>query len=310
MNFFKRLFAILVSMLSNNKGMANETTSTTMTEAIPTAVGAALLEMEEGDVVRPLVVNVPFSGPGLIHSTPIISKLTSETDDSHANQAIDSGTYTGSPSQATAGMHGSTVFLKEIASLGMGDVNNLMAIAGQLIGQSVVTRRDLDLVTLFTSITVNQGSANVDITPSDLFDAYASLRSAYAPQPYSLVMRPEHVWSSVGIITFFSNVADSAHFPGSAGVGTVGEDFVRNGFAGRIFGFDLYVDGNITTTSNNASGAAFSRDAIKYVEKRPFRIDVLYDPSEVGWEVTGSGAWGESILKNNFGNEMQFNLQP
>lgn len=300
------LWLFLKSIL-DNRGVG-ETTATTMTEAIPTIVTESLLEMEQGDIIRPLVKTMPFPGPGVVQSTPIISKLTSEADDSLANQAVDSGTYTGSPSNATVGVHGSTVFLKEIAVLGT--VGELAAIAGQLIGQSLVTRRDLDLATLFTSITQNEGGANTDIVPADLFGAYNFLRTRVAPQPYNLVLQPGHIWSAVGLITMFSNVADASHYTYAAGggVGSVGEDFMRNGWAGRVFGFDLYADANILVTSNNASGCAFSQTAFKYVPKRDFRIDVLYNGPEVGWQISGTEMWGEAVLKNNFGVEMQFNI--
>lgn len=304
----KELFLKYLLWALNEVG-ANETTSTTMTEAIPTAVSAALLEMEELTVIEPLVTTYPFPGPGLVHSTPIISKLTSETDDSLANQAIDSGTYTGSPSNATVGVFGATVFLKEIAVLGT--VDDLMAIAGQLIGQCVMSKKDATLAALLTSFTQNEGSANANITPGDLFDAYNFLRTRVAPLPYNLVMHPGHIWSGVGMINFFANVADSSHFNSAAGgPGTVGDDFVRNGFSGRIFGFDLYADANIVVTSRAGSGAAFSRTGIKVVPKRAFRIDVLYSGPEVGWQVSGSEMWGDAILKNNFGDEMQFNTSP
>lgn len=305
--FTKNLLLWSLALLKSNSG-ANETTSTTMTEAIPTAVSAALLEFEEGDVVRPLVRTYPFPGPGLVHSTPIVSKFTAEADDSLANQAMDSGTYTGSPSQATVGVHGSTVFLKEIAALGT--VDDLMAMAGQLIGQSLVTRRDLDLVTLFTSITAIEGDANEDIIPADIFSAFNKLRIQLAPMPYYLVMYPGHIWASNGIQSFFANVADANHYPQAGGVGTVAEDFTRSGFAGMLFGMNLFSDANIVVTSRNASGAAFSRDAIKYVPKRDFRVDVLFSGPEVGWQVTGTEMWGEAVLKNNFGVEMQFNTAP
>lgn len=305
MNLFN-VFKLFVLRLGNRG--ANETTSTTYTEGIPTAVSASLLEMEEGDVVRPLVRTYPFPGPALVHSTPIVSKLASEADDSLANQALDTGTYTGSPSNATVGVHGSTVFLKEIAVLGA--VDELMAVAGQLIGNSIVTRRDLDLVTLFTSLTQNEGAANTDIVPADLFAAYNFLRVRSVPLPYNLVLYPGHIWSAVGLIQLFANVADANHFSYAAagGVGSVGEEFMRNGFAGKVFGFDLFSDANIVVTSNNASGAAFGRDSMKYVPKRDFRIDVLYSGPEVGWQVTGTEMWGEAVLKNNFGDEMQFNI--
>lgn len=293
-----------------NQSGANETTTTTMTEAIPTAVSAALLEMEELNVIEPLCTSYPFPGPGIVHSTPIISKLTSETDDSLANQAIDSGTYTGSPSQATVGVFGATVFLKEIAVLGT--VDDLMAVAGQLIGQCIMSKKDATLAALLTSFTQNEGSANANLTPGDLFDAYNFLRTRVAPLPYNLVLHPGHIWSGVGLINFFSNVADSSHFSQGAGggMGSVGEDFLRNGFSGRLFGFDLYADANIAVTSRAGSGAAFSRTGIKVVPKRAFRIDVLFSGPEVGWQVSGSEMWGDAILKNNFGDEMQFNTSP
>lgn len=293
-----------------NQSAANETTATTMTESIPTAVSAALLEMEEMNIIEPLCAGYEnFRGvPGVVHSTPIISKLVSEADDSLANQAIDSGTYTGSPSNATVTVYGATVFLKEIAVLGT--VDDLMAVAGALIGQCVMSKKDTVLAALLTSFTQNEGSANSNLAPGDLFDAYNFLRTRVAPLPYNLVMHPGHIWSGVGMINFFSNTADSSHFGSGGGVGSTAENFISNGFSGRIFGFDLYADANIAVTSRAGSGAAFSRTGIKVVPKRDFRIDVLYSGPEVGWQVSGTEIWGSAILKNNFGDEMQFNTSP
>ena len=288
----------------NNRG-SSETTATTMTETIPIALSSALLELQETDVVRPLVTNYPFPGPGLVHRTPIVSKLTAESDDdSLSNQAIDSGTYAGSPSNATVGVHGSTVFLKEIAMLG--SIEDMMSMAGRLIGQSVGQVIDADLCALFSSITQNEGAANTAMVPSDLLDAYNFLRGQLAPLPYYLVLHPGQIWSSKGLTSWFSNTADANHFSTAGGVGSVAEDIMRNGFSGMVFGFNLFADSNISVTSRDGSGCAFSREAFKYVEKRPFRIDVLYDGPTIGWQVTGTQVHGETVLKNNFGDEMLF----
>jgi len=279
-----------------------DTTTTTLSEAIPTIVASALLELEEGDVVRPLVTNVPFPGPGVTHQTPFVQKLTSEADDTLTAQALDSSTNDEtSPSEATVGVHGAYVQLKEIAQLGT--LDDMAAVAGKLIGQCIVTRRDKDLVTLFASLTTNQGAAATNIAPADLYDAYGSLRTYFAPLPYHLVMHPLQIWSSVGLISLFDNSADAIQ---TQGPGTVGEDFARYGFAGMALGFNLWVDANITLTNNNGSGAAISREAIKYVEKRPFRIDIESDASEVATKIVGTEIWGEAVLRNKHGNEMQF----
>lgn len=279
-----------------------DTTVTTLTEAIPTIVASALLELDEGDVVRPLVTNIPFPGPGIIHQTPFITRLTAEADDSLASQALDSTTSDEtSPSAATVGVHGAYVQLKELAQLAT--VDDMAAVAGKLIGQCIVKRRDLDLVTLFASLTTNQGAAATNITPADLYDAYGSLRTYFAPLPYNLVLHPQQVWSSVGLISLFDNSSDAIQ---TQGPGTVGEDWARYGFAGKALGFDLWIDANITLTSYNGSGAAFSSQAIKYVSKRGFRIDIEGDATEVATKIVGTEIWGEAILRNLHGNEMQF----
>lgn len=304
---FKFLRFRLPRMLQNNRGMADTTTST-LSEAIPTMVTNALLELEERDVVRPLVaVDMKLvGGPGITSNTPIIQKLTSETDDSLTSQALNSGTGVDtSPSAATVGVHGSYVQLKEIADLG--SVDNMAAVAGQLIGQSIVTRRDLDLVTLFSSFSNNVGGANVDITPGDLYDAYGALRNKFALLPYELVMHPLNIWSTVGLISLFDNSSDAIQ---TRGPGTVGEDFARAGFSGMVLGFRLWADANIVTTSNNASGAAFSRQAIKYVPKRGLKIVIEGDAPEVADKIVGTEIWGEAELRDSHGVEMQFNQQP
>lgn len=298
-------FRSLFKILRDERG-SGETTTTTITETIPTIIDNGLLEMIEGDVTVNLVTRVPFSGPGIVHNTPFYTNLTSEADDSLANQAVDTGgSLETSPATCTVGVHGGTIMLKEIAELG--SVDNVAAVCGKILGQMISYRRELDLVTLFTGFT-NQGAANVDITPGDLYDAYGLLQTQIAKPPYFLVMHPQHIWSSIGIISFFDN--GSNKFTATGGVGSVGEDFYRNGYTGMILGFELYGSAAIATTSNNASGCAFNREAIKYVEKRGFRVDVMPDVKEVGIQISGTAIWGEVALRTRAGTEMQFNLQP
>jgi hypothetical protein len=302
---FKFLLSHLMKRLLSERG-ANETTTTTMTEAIPTIKEVAMLELDDGAIIAPLVRNVAFPGPGVVHDTPFITRLTSETDDSLSNQALDTGgNDETSPSQATVGVHGVTVQLKEIAMIAT--PGDLAAMAGQLIGQAIAKKKDQDLATLFASFTPNLGDANEDITVGDLYGAYKSLRQGIAPLPYNLVITPGQFWGTKGLITLLETTTGKIQ---SQALGSVQEDIARNGFSGRILGFDVYTDNNITTTSNNASGAAFSRQAIKLVNKRGLRIDVDTLPDsgrEVSIQVTGSEMWGEAILRNKHGVEMQFN---
>jgi hypothetical protein len=293
-------------LLANDRGdVSSGTTTTTITECIPTAVAASVLVAQELDIVLPLVTRIAFPGPGIVHNTPHIAVLTAENDQDLANQAIDSTTP--AVSAATMENTGSTVFLKELAMLG--SVDDVMAVAGTLIGRANATARDKALCTLFASFTQNEGAANTQIQVSDLFDAYNFLRgTGICTPPYNLVLNPGQIWSSVGLMKLAAATADANHYPYllAGATGTVGDDIARNAFAGRMFGFDVYADANVTATSRNASGGAFARDAIKYVEKRPFRIDVEHKGEYVGWQVTGSEFFGSAVLVDNSGDEMQF----
>jgi hypothetical protein len=282
-----------------------DTTTTTLTECIPTIVASALLELDEGNIIQPLVLDVPFPGPCVIHQTPFITKITAEADDSYSStaQAMDAGgSVETSPSAATVGVHGAYIQLKDIASLG--SVGDMAAIAGQLIGQCLVVRKDLDLATLFASFTTNQGSTtSTALAPADLYDAYGSLRTYFAPLPYHLVLHPIQIWDGHGLIVLFDNSSDAIQ---SHGLGTVGEDFARYGFAGMAMGFNLWADANISIGTTTGSGAAFSREAIKNVRKRDFQIEIERDSAEVANKIVGSEIRGEAILRNRHGNEMQF----
>ena len=294
------MFKYLLYKLFNQFGA--DTTTTTLSECIPTIVASALLELNEGDVVRPLITNVPFPGPGVVHQTPFIQRLVAESDDSLSSQALNStGSDETSPSAATVGVHGAYVQLKEIADLG--SVDNMAIVAGKLIGQSIVVRRELDLIDLFGGFTTDQGAAASDWTPADIYDAYGSLRTNIAPLPYHLVVHPLHIWMSKGIISLFDNSTDALQ---SFGPGTVGESFSRTGFAGMVLGFNLWADANIPAVSSVATGLAFSAGALKYVAKRGLKFVVESDAPEVADKIVGSEIWGEAMLRDLHGNAMTF----
>jgi len=299
----KRFWVMLLALIA----LGVDTTATTLAEAVPTIVAAALLELDEGNVVQPLVTDVPFPGAGIIHQTPFINRLTAGADDAPTAEALEASTNDEtSPSAATVGVHSAYVQLKDIANLG--SVNDMAAVAGQLIGQCLVVRKDLDLVTLFSLFTTNQGgvTASGPIAPADLYDAYGSLRKYHAPLPYHLVLNPLQIWATNGLITLFDNSSDAIQ---SQGLGTVGEDFARYGFSGMAMGFNLWSDSNIVlSNTSNGSGAAFSRAAIKNVRKRDFQIEIERDAATVATKIVGSEIRGEAVLRNKHGNEMQFPL--
>ena len=302
--FFKHLWFLLT------KGMGSaDTTVTTVLESIPTIIGAALLELGEGDIVSQLITRIDFPGPGYIHQTPFVVKVSALETDAPTTEAIEmTGSDETSPSAATVAVHSAYILLKDLANLA--SIEDMAALAGQLIGNALVVRRDLDLCNLFTGLTTNQGglTATAAMSPADLYDAYGSLRLYSAPLPYHIILNPQQIWNVDGLISLFDNSSDSIN--GGSGVGTVGEDWTRYGFSGMVMGFNLWADANITfTTTVNCSGAAISRQAFKQVFKRGLDIEVQRDISVLGTRVVGSEIRGEVLLRNKHGNEMQFPLR-
>lgn len=282
---------------------AGDSTVTTLAEVIPTIVAAALLELDEGNVIEPLITNIDFPGPGILHQTPFINRIVAEADDDLQSQTLEaSASDETSPSAATVSVHGAYVRLKDLAQLG--SIGDMAAVAGQLIGQCLVVRKDLDLATLFATLATDQGSTtSAAIAPADLYDAYGDLRAAYAPLPYHLVLHPSQIWNTNGLIVLLDNSSDALQ---SHGLGTVGEDFARSGFSGMIMGFNLWADGNIAMTTASGSGAAFSRAVMKNVRKRGLQIEIERDSTVVADKIVGTDIRGEALLRDKHGNEMQF----
>ena len=288
-------------------GVAGDTTTTTVLESIPTIIGAALLELSEGNVVAPLITQIDFPGPGYIHQTPFVERILATQADAPTLGVIEmtGSDETSASASCTVAVHSVWVQLKDLANLASQE--DLAALAGQIIGNAIVTRRDLDLVTLFASFTIEQGGKLItQMTPADLYDAYGSLRTYHAALPYHLVLNPSQIWNNLGIISFFDNSSDAMQ---SAGLGTVGEDFARAGFAGMVMGFNLWSDTNITFTSTaNCIGAAFSKEALKQVYKRGLLIEVDRDLPYLATQIVGSEIRGETVLRNKSANQMQFTI--
>lgn len=62
--------------------------------------------------------------------------------------------------------------------------------AAQELGASIATKIDVDLVTLFISLTTGKASAGAALTISNVAAALAVLRVAKAPNPFMVVLHP------------------------------------------------------------------------------------------------------------------------
>ena len=77
---------------------------------------------------------------------------------------------------------------------------------GTVLGNSIATKMDQDIIALFDGFSTSLGSAGTEITAADIFKAAATLRNAKAPGNYVAVLHPFHAYQlSANLTNTFAN---------------------------------------------------------------------------------------------------------
>ena len=86
-------------------------------------------------------------------------------------------------------------------------------------------------------------------------------------------------------------------FDDASTFGAAGEDVVRRGITGVLYGAAIFRTTNVATATVSSStvyaGAVMHQDAVGVVEKDPLGIAVERDESLRAFEVVGVQKWGE-----------------
>jgi len=138
-------------------------------------------------------------------------------------------------------------------------VGNLMTQYGYQDGMGLAKQTDVDVSALITNASIPDVGAGTAITDALIREARKKLNIAGAPASNRyLVIDPIAEYDMLGIDKF-------------VGVDKSGADgALRNGYLGRLYGFDVYVSNNLTVGANT-SCMAFQQDA--------FGLIVAKDPT-------------------------------
>ena len=159
--------------------MANETTSSTISELYTEIVAEALFVASEKSVMRPLVRNYAISGGGKSVEVPIYSAVSaaavSEASDL-SNTAINPSSVT-----ITASEIGIMTTLTDLARNSA--PRNVAADIGRLFGEAIAKKIDTDLTALFDGFSSSIGGAGTELTVAQIFQAVATLKQSGVPGP-------------------------------------------------------------------------------------------------------------------------------
>ena len=279
--------------------MANESTSSTLSELYTEIVAEALFVASERSIMRPLVRNYAVTGGGLSVEVPIYSAVSaaavSEGSDL-SSTAIDPTSKT-----ITCSEHG---IMTTLTDLGRSSApRNVAADIGRLFGEAIAKKVDKDLTALFGGFSTTVGSASTTMSAALIFQAVAKLRANSVPgDNLNAVIHPQVAFDlKSGLTNTFANPN-----PG------VGNEILRSSLVGQIAGVNIFETSNMTDSSSNDpgttgdyKGAVFHPDALGLAMMQDLKIETQRDASLRADEIVATAVYGVGELNDTNGCEIE-----
>jgi N4-gp56 family major capsid protein len=271
--------------------MANETTSTTLSELYTEIVAEALFVASEQSIMRNLVRNYTIIGGGKSVEVPIYGAVSA----SAVAEATDLSNTAVNPTSVTitASEVGVMTTLTDLARNSAS--RNVAGDIGRLFGEAIARKMDADLSALFTGFSTEKGGgAGVELTIQDLFEAGTELRSANAPGPYYGVFHPKQIFNVKKALT--------NTFAGSANIPDLGNEALRSGYVGQIAGIQIFESSNVAVdASDDSIGGVFSMDALGLAMMQDLKIEAQRDASMRADEIVATAVYGVGELHDTYG---------
>ena len=269
--------------------MANETTSSTISELYTEIVAEALFVASEQSIMRGLVRNYSIAGGGKSVEVPIYATVSAGA----VNEASDLSNTAVNPSSVTitASEVGIMTTLTDLARNSAS--RNVAADIGRLFGEAIATKIDTDLAALFTGFSTEKGpGAGAEITVQDLFECAAELKTNKAPGPYFGVFHPKQIFNVKKSLTNTFVGRDTE----------LSNEAMRTGFVGNVAGIQIFESSNIAVDgSDDSVGGVFSQDALGLAMMQDLKIETQRDASLRADEIVATAVFGVGELHDSYG---------
>ena len=275
--------------------MANESTSSTLSELYTEIVAEAQFVASEKSIMRNLVKNYAITGGGKAVEVPVYAQVSaaavSEASDL-SNTAINPTSVT-----ITASEVGIMTTLTDLARNSA--PRNVAADIGKLFGEALARKQDADLTGLFDSLTTEVGDGSEAISPAAIFNAMSTLRANSLPiNECAVVLHPKIAFDlKSGLTNTF------------AGLDTENSnEALRSGFVGKLAGMNIFETSNMSNTGNagDYKGAAIHKDALAIAMMQDVKIETQRDASLRADEIVATSVYGVGEIHDSYGVELHF----
>jgi hypothetical protein len=276
--------------------MANESTSSTLSELYTEIVAEAQFVAQEQSIMRNLVRNYAISGGGKAVEVPIYSAVSAAA----VAEATDLSNTAINPTSVT--ITASEVgIMTTLTDLGRNSApRNVAADIGRLFGEAVAKKQDTDLTALFDGFSTAVGDGTAAITAAGVFNAASTLRAnALNLNDCAVVLHPKIAYDlKANLTNTFAN----------PNAGDLQNEAMRSGFVGSLAGLRIFETSNMSNTGNagDYKGAAMHRDALALAEMQGLKIETQRDASLRADEIVATAVYGVGEIHDSYGVEMHF----
>ena len=274
--------------------MANESTSSTLSELYTEIVAEAQFVAQEQSIMRNLVRNYAITGGGKAVEVPIYAAVSaaavSEATDL-SNTAINPTSVT-----ITASEVGVMTTLTDLARNAA--PRNVAADIGRLFGEAIAKKQDTDMTALFDGFSFGIGDGTAAITAARVFQAASDLRNnALNINECAVVLHPKIAYDlKANLTNTFAN----------SNANDLANEALRSGFVGQLAGLRIFETSNISNTGNagDYKGGAFHRDALALAEMQGLKIETQRDASLRADEIVATSVYGVGEIHDSYGVEI------
>ena len=276
--------------------MANESTSSTLSELYTEIVAEAQFVATEQSIMRNLVRNYSITGGGKAVEVPIYSAISAAA----VAEATDLSNTAVDPSSATitASEVGVMTTLTDLARNSA--PRNVAADIGRLFGEGIAKKQDQDLIALFDGFSTTLGDGTTAISAASVFNALSTLRANSLPiNECAVVLHPKIAYDlKANLTNTFAN----------ANANDLSNEALRSGFVGRLAGMPIFETSNIANTGNagDYKGGAMHRDALAIAMMEDVKIETQRDASLRADEIVATSVYGVGEIHDSYGVELHY----
>ena len=279
--------------------MANESTSSTLSELYTEIVAEAQFVASEQSIMRNLVRNYAITGGGKVVEVPVYGTVSA----SAVAEATDLSNTAINPTSVsiTASEVGIMTTLTDLARNSA--PRNVAGDIGKLFGEAIAKKIDTDLTAKFDGFSQEIGDGTTALSPANIFNAVAILRKNAVPSTdMSAVVHPLNAYDlKAGLTNTFAN----------ANANDLSNEALRSGYVGSLAGVKIFETSNMADTSDNFpgttgdyKGAVFHRDALALAMMQDIKIETQRDASLRADEIVATSVYGTGEIHDTYGVEI------